>query len=159
MKKILILSLSTLIIICTSCHKIEVNNFAGTYSYKTTGNVDISTDNLSLNHSLANEIGTMYILKNKSSDTYDVTIIMNEVGGGVYTAYGDIDGNEIKIASYERPLDLKLIPDIGREVMVSCQGKGVLKDGVLVIKQTYSTMNGSVDVFGKDITTVAEQNE
>ena len=158
MKKFLILCLAT-IIICTSCHKIEVRNFTGTYSYKTTGNVEISTDNVSLNHLLANEIGTMHILKNKSSDTYDVTIIMNEVGGRIYTAYGDIDGNEISIATYERPLDLRLIPTIGGEVMVSCEGKGVLKDGVLVITQSYFTTKGNIDIVGKNITTVAEPNE
>ena len=148
-----------LLVLCASCHKIEVNNFTGTYSYKTTGTVKATTSEISIDHSLPNEIGTMHILKNKSSDNYDVTIIMNDVGGGIYTAYGNIDGNEITLAPYQRPLDLKLLALIGKDITVTCTGSGKLKDGVLLLTQNYIAFNGNVIVSGKDITTIAELNE
>jgi len=137
----------------------DVNKFTGTYSYKTSGDIDVTTDLTTINVPLSKELGTMHIIKDEKGGMYDVKIVMNELGGEIYTAYGNVDGDKITIFSYERPLNINLLTLSNTSPTVICHGKGLLKNGVLVITQDIFCSDDNYTIEGSGITTVAELND
>lgn len=141
-----------------SCHKCEVAAYLGDYSFKTSGKVTAETIGTTVNYTLPDKIGTMHVVKSNNGG-HDVMITMNEVGGAVYTMYGDVADGELTIASYEKELDLKLLSLVGEPVTVKVSGTGELHDDVLVLMQSYWGMFNDVEITGHDILTVAERND
>lgn len=143
----------------TGCHKKEVKNFVGTYSYKTSGNIVVGSEEVKGTFALPTKIGTMRIIKNTESEDYDVTIVMDELGGSVTTMYGTVDGKDLRIDEYEHTLDLKLLDLVSDEISVHCKGTARLEDDVIVLTQSCWGDNTLLAVSSDKIVTVATRNE
>ena len=158
MKRQIFLMLCPLFLLLSSCHKCEVAEYLGDYSFKTSGKVSATGVGTSVNYTLPEKIGTMHVMKSGDGE-HDVMITMNEVGGAVYTMYGDVEDGALTIASYEKELDLKLLSLIGEPLTVKVSGTGEIHDDVLVLTQSYWGRKEDMLISGHDILTVAERNE
>lgn len=158
MKRQILLMLCPLLLLMSSCHKCEVAEYLGDYSFKTSGKVTAKGMETSVNYTLPEKIGTMHVMKSSDGE-HDVMITMNEVGGAVYTMYGDIEDGDLTIASYEKELDLKLLSLIGESLTVKVSGTGEIHDDVLLLTQSYWGMKDDILISGHDILTVAERND
>lgn len=166
MKKTVILLLFFLAML-TSCHKKGITLFAGDYSYKMSGSVELTPAEGSslepIQLDITNEIGNLQISKLDKEDG-SVMVVMNALNGGLSTATAYCDGKEIVFDEFEHRLKLTNIASgINTNSVVSVEAEGAMYDDNTIIlnvsfsgEQTY--LGNTYTIQGDDITMVAYRN-
>ena len=157
----------------TSCKKSGVNLFAGSYSFKSSGEISITAitaiDSVnypipaSLNINLTNDIGQLDIsVSDKKND--QVIVIINYLNGDVVTTTGTCEGLEIDLDEFNRsilPVTLTTLTFNDLDIKVSGTGK-IYDEDKIVFDMSYrgKIKIGSVTykIQDQDIKMVAYRN-
>lgn len=147
------------LMMATGCTNQDVKLFTGEYTYKTSGNVDITLNGNSFTHTLNNSIGQMDIVDLKQNDS--VLIVKNEMSGSVQTLRAQVREDSLFLEPYSKELSVTLN---GETTIFDIQisGNGVIYDkNTIIINEVYDgEAQGSVtgSLNGESIKTVAKRN-
>ncbi|MGM9787570.1 MAG: hypothetical protein ACI3ZF_01545 [Candidatus Cryptobacteroides sp.] len=90
-----------------SCSKYSASSLSGTYSYKKTGNIEVSLPsrylNLNQEDISLNEIGSLDI--RKMADTDSVILLFNPSGDKIYHSKAYIQGDSLKFEDFHREIE------------------------------------------------------
>lgn len=169
MRKILISTCVLLIaFLFTTCNR-EVNNLLGDYSYKLSGDVVLTDADGEVTHHFIHRNGQMNVLKDKSRES-GLIITMNEMNGGCYTLFAEIQGDTIVLEPHQFTTNLlstESLPSIGQDgtltmvYQISAAGSGRPNDQMLILREHWTgTQSGdaSVSLHAPEITILAEKN-
>lgn len=120
----------------------------GSYSYKTSGIVEIDEDQVVL----PNESGALEIQQDSENE---LRLVFNQLNGGVYTTTATLADNVITLEPLSRTITVNLVP---YELEVT--GSGDHKDGVIVFTLHYkgTSLLGESTLVGEDILMIAKKN-
>lgn len=160
MKKTTLL-LGILALAFTSCQN-DAKIFAGSYSYKTSGKVILTTGTTEVPYQLTNKIGQLKVIDFKSTNNDSVLLVMNEMGGGVTTIRAKVVKDSIFITPYTRSTFLLLGDSIQGDFTINVTGKGVMYNKFIIWNEVYEGRldNDTIEtmIHGDNILTVAERN-
>jgi len=129
----------------------EVRSAAGTYSYKTSGTIQVDT----LRKVTFTEIGAMEVVSLKDKDS--VLITFNELLGDVYSTRGSIQGNEITLSPFTRTW-AELLGN--NPIVMQVSGQGQVYDGSIVMTLQYSGMTqDSLKISANNVQLIAKKNK
>ena len=146
-------------------------SFAGDYSYKLSGEVELKASDGEVSYRLLHRSGQMNILKDKSQkNRYLITV--NEMNGGCYTMYATLDGDKLQIDRHEfttNVLSTSSLPDIDITqeedptivYRIAASGGGTRNGDILIIKEEWQgAQSGNPDatIRGAEMTIIAERN-
>lgn len=134
----------------TACNN-NVYQVEGSYSYKTSGLAEITTEFDSVyTIRLTDETGMMDIRDLKTADS--ILIVMNETNGGVITLRAEVKDKVITFAPFERTMTHLLTT-----YNVTVTGQGRYTDGTIVFNLSYSgkALNTDTKLVAPDVKTVA----
>lgn len=140
----------TALLLLTSCST-EIQQLAGTYSYKASG--DATVENVTV--SLDDEIGTLELIPINEKDSF--RLIFNQVGGPVYTTIGLLykDGTKLDIKKFERTIKTSAI-----NYNVTVTGDGDVLDGILMLNLQYHGQSAAgVDIKSTNVLMIAKKND
>ena len=173
MKKVLIVFSFFLFTLC-SCQKTPVQNFCGSYSFKTGGHIELSgkvpdSENPGsfkdtvFTKSVVPENGQLRIVQENGDN---VKVMMNVLTGSPVVFDGTVNGTSITLAPIERRVtiyrDNELV-ELFNEALLTVRGTGEKYDNSLIINMEYS---GNFDfvqmpctVKSSNVKCVAVENE
>lgn len=149
----------------TSCEKKGVALYEGTYSYKTSGSVEVektlieSSEKSVENLNLISESGQMNILK---SGDKDMIITMNAIGGDVLVIEATTSGEELQIKEFKRNVKIE---DGSRTVSLNCtvSGSGKKYEDIIILDLNYGGSGSSAlydyKIKSSSVKCVAKVNE
>ncbi|MBR1877702.1 MAG: hypothetical protein IJ814_01725 [Paludibacteraceae bacterium] len=117
---------------CMACRN-QVEQAAGTYSYKISGRVTV----LGVEQALTDEIGTMEILPNT---TNSAVVTFNALRGPAYYTTAKINGKQIVLNPFEREVTQSAV-----EYGVTVSGDGTVYDQTILITLRYSGTSLNAD--------------
>lgn len=120
----------------------------GSYSYKTSGIVEIDEDQVVL----PNESGAIEIQQDSENE---LRLVFNQLNGGVYTTTATLADNVITLEPLSRTITINLL---SYELEVT--GSGDHKDGVIVFTLHYkgTSLLDESPLVGEDILMIAKKN-
>ena len=133
-------------VLCTACNR-DRQALTGDYSYKLSGEVELTDEDGAVTYRLIHRNGQMNILRDKSDkDRYIIT--MNEMTGGCYP---DLN------------IDLDLNQDEEATIVyrISAAGSGTVNGNILILREVWNgtqSGNSSVTISGPEMTIIAEKN-
>ena len=108
----------------SSCQD-QVEQVAGTYSYKISGSVIVSEDTVSL----VDEMGAMELIR---KDSTSAVVTFNALNGPAYTAEAEIHGNQIRLQAYQRRMTIR-----AKEYTITGSGNGTIYSNTIIIALQY----------------------
>ena len=144
MKKIFVISMLCAVVglFCTGCQD-QVQQAAGTYSYKISGKAVVDGDE----RTLTNETGALDIVH---KDSENALLTFNALGGAAYTTNATIADKRITLTPYERVLTIG-----SKDYTVMASGDGDIYDGTIVITLKYKSSN----VTANSLTLLCKRNQ
>lgn len=139
-----------------SCERDALRN-VGSYSYKTSGVVQVLDGADEQLCDLVVEKGQMEVVKNSDGN---LSIIKNVMGEGVYEMQAVAEGDSITIAAHSRKIKYHK-GGVTREAMVEVAGGGRFYErGKLVIREEFrgDELDASIEIVGEDVLTFAKMN-
>lgn len=142
-----ILYLAVIALVLTGCQE-PMKMLVGSYSYKTSGIVEIDEDQVVL----PNESGALEIQQDSENE---LRLVFNQLNGGVYMTTATLAENVITLEPLSRTITVNLVP---YELEVT--GSGDHKDGVIVFTLHYkgTSLLGESTLVGEDILMIAKKN-
>lgn len=125
----------------TACQD-QVQQVAGTYSYKISGRVELVNDSVVL----SDEQGAMELVR---KDTTSAMVTFNALRGPVYVTNASIHGKTIELEPYKRTLSIG-----SRTYPITASGKGEIYENMLVLTLSYQ----SDDISSDEILLVCKKN-
>ena len=172
-----LLTISLLVIIAMfvgGCDR-ERSALTGDYSYKLSGEVELTDEDGAVTYRLIHRNGQMNILRDKSDkDRYIIT--MNEMTGGCYTMNASLHGDSLLIDSHSfntNILSTSSIPDLNIDLdlnqdeeativyRISAAGSGTVNGNILILREVWNgtqSGNSAVTISGPEMTIIAEKN-
>ena len=124
--------LACMVVFFTACQD-QVQQVAGTYSYKISGTAIVNSSSVLGNSSdtvtLSDEIGSMELIP---LDSTTAMVTFNALNGPAYTTQAEIHGKELSLKQYEREL---LVQTKSHHIQAS--GEGTFYDNTLIISLHY----------------------
>ena len=162
-KKTLLLMIG--IIIFSSCKKEGSELFEGNYTYNTSGEVTVTTDNSSYPVKLNNRTGQMQIIA--MDDENRVMIIKTSLTGNVSKGYATISGDEITFEPNTFSENITLNYLTGTTTVTNNATGKIYDDNTIVINEIYdgtfagyeNALSVTGTVNGNKILTIAKRNE
>ena len=171
-KHLIIGILGILLLTLPSCQR-GLKQFTGDYSYKLSGEVQLTNADGTVSYRLLHRNGQMNILKDKSvKGRYLIT--MNEMNGGCYTMNAELNGNHLQISQHQFATNIlstnglpDLDIDLGQEedpslvYRVTASGEGDCTGDILIIKEVWrgnQSGNPEATLLGTEMTIIAEKN-
>ena len=161
-------------VLCTACDR-DRQALTGDYSYKLSGEVELTDEDGAVTYRLIHRNGQMNILRDKSDkDRYIIT--MNEMTGGCYTMNAALHGDSLLIDSHSfntNILSTSSIPDLNIDLdlnqdeeativyRISAAGSGTVNGNILILREVWDgtqSGNSSVTISGPEMTIIAEKN-
>lgn len=160
---LLFFSLLCFVLLFNSCNR--VSHYTGDYSYKLSGEIQI-TDNLGVMHrSFVTQRGQMNILRDRDGDAGDVIVTINVLDGGTYSFDATIDKGTIdfedhsflsEFSSFDQ--DIPLAKSLYR---VNASGEGTLNDNIMIVEEQWRGTcvdDNSKILRASNISIIAEKN-
>ena len=155
-----------------SCQR-GLKQFTGDYSYKLSGEVQLTDADGTVSYRLIHRNGQMNILRDKSrKSAYIVT--MNEMNGSCYTMNAELNGDHLQINQHEfatnilstnglPDLDIDLGQDEDPSIVyrVTASGEGNRNGDILIITEVWNGhQSGETHsrLYGSEMTIIAERN-
>lgn len=160
---LLYLSFFCVLLLFNSCNR--VSHYTGDYSYKLSGEIQI-TDNLGVVHSsYVTQRGQMNILRDRDGDAGDVIVTINVMDGGTYSFEATIDKGNIDFDAHSflsefsaLDQDIPLAKSLYR---VNASGEGTLNDNIMIIEEQWRGTcvdDDSKILRANNISIIAEKN-
>lgn len=128
--------------ILTACNK-DVKKITGDYSYKLSGTVNFEDADGNQTKIMTIKRGQMNIVADKKGKKGDIVITFNEMGGGVYSCTGKVEGDSIFFNPYEfstRFSSADSVMDLiqlGHVYTVQSRGRGVVRDYLILMEEQW----------------------
>ena len=149
MKKGLYLTMVLVVMSVLSGCKSELQQIAGEYSYKISGNAIVDSTEVHL----TNESGALHII---DKDEKELLLTFNMLAGDVYTTNAELSAKVLKINEFER-----VIMHNAKNYKIKVTGEGNVYDNNIVLDMQYKGMSmdkDSIELESKDIKLVATRN-
>lgn len=171
MRKISLVLLTTIIAISlSSCEKNHTKAFVGDYTFKTSGSIELITDNTSNIINLTNKIGQLNIID--IGDNSKVMVVKDILGGEVYTYEATCNDDEIFFDPITTDKEITLASAIGTlEITSVATGKLYFdkkekRNKIIIKEEITGHFKGSINdnetngyIKNSDVTTVATLNK
>lgn len=133
-------------VILTGCQE-PMKMLLGSYSYKTSGTVEISGEQIVL----PNESGALEVQKESESA---LRLVFNQMGGGVYMTTATLKDDVLTLDTLFRTIQVGLEP-----YDLAVVGTGNYHDGIIIFDLQYNgtSMQSDSTLLGKDILMVAKK--
>jgi len=137
----------------------EVRSAVGTYSYKTSGIMELDSLTQGASDTLIQvaftEMGALEVVSLKDKDS--VLITFNELMGDVYSTRGSIKGNEIVLQPFfRRFMNAKVI----NPTTIAVTGNGQIYDSSIVMNLNYSGLaDDSLALTANNVQLIAKKNK
>jgi hypothetical protein len=153
------------IITFSSCKKEGSELFEGDYTYNTSGEVTVTTDNSSYPVKLNNRTGQMQIIAMDGENR--VMIIKTSLTGNVTKGYATISGDEITFEPTIFSENITLNNLTGTATITDNATGKIYNNNTIVINEIYdgtfagyeNTLNVTGTINGDEILTIAKRNE
>ena len=169
--KVLVISLLVFVAMVVGGCDRGYRSLIGDYSYKLSGEVELTDADGTVTYHLVHRNGQMNILRNKSERNKYV-ITMNEMNGGCYTVNAEMRDGSLILDTHEfstNILSTSGLPDLDFDqdedativYRVSAVGNGILNGDILIIKEGwtgYQCGNPNARLRGPEMTIMAERN-
>lgn len=114
----------------------QVQQVAGTYSYKISGSAIVTSTNLlgeteQDTITLADETGAMELI---ALDSITAMVTFNALNGPAYTTQAEIHGKSLTLQPYERIVTIRT-----KDYPISASGEGTFYDNTLIITLDYTS--------------------
>lgn len=168
MRKTSITCLLFLLLFCTGCDR-DKRSITGDYSYKISGEVELTDADGGVSYRLIHRNGQMHILKDKSQKSKYI-LTLNEMNGGCYTVPATLHGDSLILEMHTfntNILSSNGLPDFDQEdnpslvYRVTASGGGVINGDMLMLTERWDghqSGNPHATLKGMEMNIIAEKN-